>query len=126
MSTTLHAHPPRTRDDEQLPAPRLTSRRPTLLDRLALRLGLLLITYGRRRYAASREELAHRARHLAAGSVSATCSSRRDDVAAMRTAEDPTGCPGTPRSRDIRRSGRGTPRMPRSRECRGDARRLAG
>jgi hypothetical protein len=65
MSTTLHAHPPRTRDDEQLPAPRLTSRRPTLLDRLALRLGLLLITYGRRRYAASREELAHRARHLA-------------------------------------------------------------
>jgi len=57
MSTTLHTHPPQ-RQVETPEAPRLTSRRPTPLDRLALRLGLLLITYGRRRYAATREELA--------------------------------------------------------------------
>ncbi len=64
MSTTLYAHPPQPRLDEREP-PRLASRRPTPLDRLALRLGLLLITYGRRRYALTREELAHRARHHA-------------------------------------------------------------
>ena len=62
MSTTLHAHPPQPQLDEQQTAPRLTTRRPTALDRLALRLGLLLITYGRRRYGLTREELAHEAR----------------------------------------------------------------
>jgi hypothetical protein len=46
----------------------LTSResasRPTALDRLALRVGLLLITYGRRRYATPRElAKAQRAQH---------------------------------------------------------------
>lgn len=65
MSTTLYAHPPQPRLDEPQQAPRTRSRRPTLLDRLALRLGLVLITYGRRRYALTREELAHRARHVA-------------------------------------------------------------
>ena len=59
MSTTLYAHPPQQEQlDEQHTAPRLTSRRPTALEKLALRLGLLLITYGRRRYALTREELA--------------------------------------------------------------------
>lgn len=60
MSTTLHAHPPQRADPPQPPdreAPRLHSRRPTTLDKLALRVGLLLITYGRRRYALSREDL---------------------------------------------------------------------
>jgi hypothetical protein len=61
MSTTLSTHPPH---DELVAheAPRLTSRRPRPLERLALRVGLLLITYGRRRYAASREDLARLAR----------------------------------------------------------------
>lgn len=62
MSTTLHAHPPH-RLDETPSAPRSaprSPRRPTALDRLALHLGLLLITYGRRRYALSREELSRR------------------------------------------------------------------
>lgn len=57
MSTTLYSHPPHERV-ETAELPRLTSRRPTPLDKLALRLGLLLITYGRRRYAATREDLA--------------------------------------------------------------------
>lgn len=64
MSTTLSTHPPQ-RSERPLPpveaeAPRLTSRRPTVVDRLALRLGLLLITYGRRSYALSRDDLARR------------------------------------------------------------------
>jgi hypothetical protein len=71
MSSTLSTHPPQ-QTHAPLPAeseaPRLASRRPSALDRFALRLGLLLITYGRRRHASSREELAHhaeiaRARH---------------------------------------------------------------
>lgn len=57
MSTTLHPHPPQL-EHPQAAAPRLTSRRPTLGERLALRVGLLLITYGRRRYAATRDDLA--------------------------------------------------------------------
>jgi hypothetical protein len=57
MSTTLHTHPPQPRL-EPAALPRLTSRRPTPAERLALRLGLLLITYGRRRYAATRDDLA--------------------------------------------------------------------
>lgn len=65
MSTTLSTHPPRHAEHllplDEPDAPRLTSRRPDALDRLALRLGLLLITYGRRRYALSREELARNA-----------------------------------------------------------------
>jgi hypothetical protein len=63
MSTTLYDHPPQQQLDEQPTAPRLTSRRPTALDKLALRAGLLLITYGRRRYALTREELAAQAQH---------------------------------------------------------------
>lgn len=70
MSTTLSTHPPQhsERLQPRLEAPRLTSRRPNALDKLALRLGLLLITYGRRSYALSREDLARhvetaRARH---------------------------------------------------------------
>ncbi|WP_309708327.1 hypothetical protein [Pseudolysinimonas sp.] len=62
MSTTLSTHPPQQagalQPHGEAEAPRLTSRRPSALDKLALRLGLLLITYGRRRYALSREELA--------------------------------------------------------------------
>jgi hypothetical protein len=69
LSTTLSTHPPQQTyapHDEE--APRLTSRRPNALEKLALRVGLLLITYGRRRYALSREDLARhtenaRARH---------------------------------------------------------------
>ena len=72
MSTTLSTHPPQQTLPPHGEAPRLTSRRPTALDKLALRAGLLLITYGRRRYALSREDLArhaenaktHRAREL--------------------------------------------------------------
>lgn len=64
MSTTLYAHPPQS-EHPPTEAPRLTSRRPTLGERLALRLGLLLITYGRRRYAANRQDLAALARRRA-------------------------------------------------------------
>jgi hypothetical protein len=61
LSTTLSTHPP-----QQTYAPPqhgegfapLISRRPNALEKLALRLGLLLITFGRRRYALSREDLA--------------------------------------------------------------------
>ena len=72
MSTTLSTHPPQQTHDlrphGETEAPRLTSRRPSALDKLALRAGLLLITYGRRRYALTREDLARhaengRARH---------------------------------------------------------------
>jgi hypothetical protein len=65
LSTTLSTHPPQQtealRQHGEAAAPRLTSRRPSALDKLALRAGLLLITYGRRRYALSREELARHA-----------------------------------------------------------------
>ena len=53
MSTTLQERPP-----QQVAEQHLTSResaRPTALDRLALRVGLLLVTYGRRRYATPRD-----------------------------------------------------------------------
>jgi hypothetical protein len=72
LSTTLSTHPPQQTYAPRPPgedsAPRLTSRRPNALEKLALRVGLLLITYGRRRYALSREDLARhtenaRARH---------------------------------------------------------------
>jgi len=64
MSTTLSTHPPQPAVQPQNVTPissvsgepRLTSR-PNLVDRLALRLGLWLITYGRRRYALTREQL---------------------------------------------------------------------
>jgi hypothetical protein len=69
VSSTLSTHPPQ-QIHAPLPAendaPRLTSRRPSALDRLALRLGLLLITYGRRRYALSRDELARHAENARA------------------------------------------------------------
>lgn len=62
MSTTLSTHPPQQtyapRQHREGDAPRLVSGRPNAIEKLALRLGLLLITYGRRRYALSREELA--------------------------------------------------------------------
>ena len=54
MSTTLSTHPPQqaAREPQQVASPvsRPTSR-PNVVDKLALRLGLWLITYGRRRYA---------------------------------------------------------------------------
>lgn len=59
MTTTLptrerrHDHPPH-------PTAARPVRRVSLLDRLALRLGLLLITYGRREHALSREQHAAR------------------------------------------------------------------
>ena len=61
MSSTLSTHPPQPTDSpiprvEAMP-PRPASRRPSALHRLALRLGLLLITYGRRRRTPSREEV---------------------------------------------------------------------
>jgi hypothetical protein len=61
MSTTLQERPP-----QQVAEQHLTSHtaRPTALDRLALRVGLLLITYGRRRYATPRDlAKAQRAQH---------------------------------------------------------------
>lgn len=48
MSTTLSAHPPQP-VAELSPAP--AHARPTPLERLSLRVGLWLITYGRRSYA---------------------------------------------------------------------------
>ena len=54
MSSTLTTHPPqpaRPALPEQ-EMPRLTSRRPNALDKLALRVGLMLVTYGRRSYVA--------------------------------------------------------------------------
>jgi hypothetical protein len=63
MSTTLHERPPQSVAEQPLTSHRSVSR-PTALDRLALRVGLLLVTYGRRRYA-TRRDLAkvERARH---------------------------------------------------------------
>ena len=68
MSTTLSTHPPQQTEAPrpQAEAPRLTSRRPNALDKLALRAGLLLITYGRRRYALSHDELARHAENARA------------------------------------------------------------
>jgi hypothetical protein len=68
LSTTLSTHPPQQTLHQrgETDAPRLTSRRPTALDKLALRAGLLLITYGRRRHALSREELARHAENARA------------------------------------------------------------
>lgn len=57
MSTTLHAHPPHPATEEK---PTRASARPTPLERLSLRLGLLLITYGRRRYSAPPKPVATR------------------------------------------------------------------
>jgi hypothetical protein len=54
MSTTLHERPPHQVAEQHLPA-RESAPRPSALDRLALRVGLLLITYGRRRYATPRD-----------------------------------------------------------------------
>lgn len=52
MSTTLSTHPPRSAEQTQLDSPVLRpTSRPNLVDKLALRLGLWLITYGRRSYA---------------------------------------------------------------------------
>ena len=59
MSTTLSTHPPQPAVQTQhvvYVEPRLTSR-PNVVDKLALRLGLWLITYGRRHYAPTREQL---------------------------------------------------------------------
>lgn len=62
MSTTLHERPPHQVAEHR--TARETALRPSALDRLALRVGLLLITYGRRRYATPRDfakrERAHR------------------------------------------------------------------
>jgi hypothetical protein len=68
LSTTLSTHPPQQTQPLQVQgeAPRLTSRRPSALDKLALRAGLLLITYGRRRYALSRDDLARHAENARA------------------------------------------------------------
>lgn len=54
MSTTLSTHPPQpaARQSAHLDATVLRpTSRPNLVDKLALRLGLWLITYGRRSYA---------------------------------------------------------------------------
>jgi|GEM_PF-2402390 len=61
MSTTIPTHPPQRIEP---PAPSLRraahrARRPTPLERLALRLGLVLITYGRRRRAVTRDQASH-------------------------------------------------------------------
>ena len=68
LSTTLSTHPPQQTEPQRplAEAPRLTSRRPSALDKLALRAGLLLITYGRRRYALSRDDLARHAENARA------------------------------------------------------------
>jgi len=63
MSTTLHERPPQQVAEQHLPL-RESAPRPSALDRLALRVGLLLITYGRRRYATPRDlAKAQRAQH---------------------------------------------------------------
>ena len=63
MSTTLQERPPQQVAEQHLTSHELSSR-PTALDRLALRVGLLLITYGRRRYATPRDlAKAQRAQH---------------------------------------------------------------
>lgn len=65
MSTTLSTRPPQQTLHDEAEAPR-TTRRPSALDKLALRAGLLLITYGRRRYALSRDEAARHAENARA------------------------------------------------------------
>ena len=65
MSTTRTTHPPRPAPVRPrpvaTPAPRPVSR-PNVVDRLALRLGLLLITYGRRHRVAPTSEQVTRLR----------------------------------------------------------------
>jgi hypothetical protein len=65
LSTTLSTHPPQQTEAQhpraRAEAARLISRRPNALDQLALRVGLLLITYGRRGHALSRDDLARHA-----------------------------------------------------------------
>lgn len=52
MSTTLSTHPPQPAVPQHVESPELRpTSRPNLVDKLALRLGLWLITYGRRSYA---------------------------------------------------------------------------
>lgn len=63
MSPTLTTHPPHQAPEQPrqlFPEAARPTSRPTLLDRMALRLGLWLITYGRRRYAATADEVARR------------------------------------------------------------------
>jgi len=57
MSTTLHAHPPQPVAEL---APSRPHARPTTLERLSLRVGLWLITYGRRSYAKAPRQAATR------------------------------------------------------------------
>ncbi len=63
MTTTLSTRPSRT-DHPPHPASSRAVARVRMLDRLALRLGLLLITYGRRERALSREQHAARVAQL--------------------------------------------------------------
>lgn len=58
MSTTLSTHPPQSAGTHAayVEVLRPTSR-PNLLDKLALRVGLWLVTYGRRSYARPRAEV---------------------------------------------------------------------
>ena len=57
MSTTLSTHPPQPAVAQPVESPVLRpTSRPNLVDKLALRLGLWLITYGRRSYAQPRRE----------------------------------------------------------------------
>jgi hypothetical protein len=93
MSTTLHDHPPQREATTEVP--RLTSRRPTPVERLALRVGLLLITYGRRRYAST------------SGSASCTgsaraCSCCRRDEHGDRMLRDPRGPGASPSAAAVR------------------------
>ena len=64
MSTTLSTHPPQpaVRQPQHVDTPVLRpTSRPNLVDKLALRLGLWLVTYGRRAYARPpREPRRHR------------------------------------------------------------------
>ena len=77
MSTTLQERPPQQVAEQQLTS-RESASRPTALDRLALRVGLLLITYGRRRYATPRDlAKVERARHQ----VRVTYARRQNDLA---------------------------------------------
>ena len=77
MSTTLHERPPQP-VAELHPTSHLPGSRPTALDRLALRVGLLLVTYGRRRYATPRDlAKVERQRHRA----QVTYARRQNDLA---------------------------------------------
>jgi hypothetical protein len=57
MSTTLSTHPPQPAVTHQAHVEVLRTSRPNLVDKLALRVGLWLITYGRRSYAQPRVEV---------------------------------------------------------------------